>query len=121
MRSPGRTALAAQAPGNALAVKNASMLHTQSPSQKAVTVEVHTPVARQLMACTPPRAAQEPQAGCSIEELRVFILEQLHVVKADSHDLEVRAAVEINQVQGKIDDLAARTNAVLNDVGVFGG
>ena len=94
--------------------------HTQSPQRQALTVDVSSPVARQLMVHTPPLAVHEPQAGCSVEELRIFVLKQLKVVKADSTDLEVRAAARINEVQGKVDDLAARTNAVLNDVGVFG-
>ena len=85
-----------------------------------LAMKVGTPVARQLLATTPPRAAAEPQAGCSIEDFRVFVLEQLNPIKADSADLEVRAAVRINEVQAKVDDLAARTDRVINDVGVFG-
>ena len=47
------------------------------PGQLAIEVDVHTPVARRLVAATPPRAAAEPQAGCSIEDLRVLVLDQL--------------------------------------------
>jgi hypothetical protein len=83
-------------------------------------MEMGTPVARQLMASTPPLAAAEPQAGCSVEGLRVFVLEQLKTIKADSADLEVRAAVRINEVQSKVDDVSARYGRAINDVGVFG-
>ena len=85
-----------------------------------LAMEMGTPVARKLMATTPPLAAMEPQAGCSLEDLRVFVLEQLKTIKADSADLEVRAAVRINEVQSKVDDVSARTDRAINDVGVFG-
>ena len=61
-------------------------------------VAVHTPPTRPAAAITPPQAMEPPQAGCSTEELRVWMI---HIVKNMGKDLnlfEASMAGAVNRV-----------------------
>ena len=76
----------------------------------------------------------EPGVGCTVEELRLWLVRKFAHVNRDATELEVRAAARINQVAtqvgARVDDASTRVAAMqpiarrsanaLNDVGGFG-
>ena len=78
---------------------------------------------------TPP-VVIEPGVGCSLEELRVWVIQKFGHVNRDATELEVRAGARINQVAFAAEETSLRlaaaepivraSAAALNDVGVFG-
>ena len=82
-------------------------------------VAVHTPPTLQAVAITPPQAMEPPQAGCSTEELRVWMI---HIVKNMGKDLnllEVSMAGAVNQVSQGLEEVTKTASDAKKDVGVF--
>ena len=50
----------------------------------------------------------ERQAGCSLEDLRLFVIDKFKTVGKDAMDLEVRAAARINEVLARAGEVAAK-------------
>ena len=85
---------------------------------------MNTPPARPSVPGTPPsEATLEPQAGCSLEELRISAINNFKAVGKDATDLEVRAAAQIDEVQARAGETALGVQAAeppLKGVNVHG-
>ena len=134
-RSPGGTARRAAA-GGAVVVATAAMVALPEPVMAALpgpTVHgMETPPQGRALPASPigtPPVVIEPGAGCSLEELRIWVIQKFGHVNRDATELEVRAGARINQVAFAAEETSLRlavaepivraSAAALNDVGVF--
>jgi hypothetical protein len=65
---------------------------------------------------------EPPPAGCSTEDLRLYVLQVVKQQDAharDTTDLEMRIAVQLNGITRDIGELGKESQAVKRDVGVF--
>ena len=88
----------------------------------AMTAMAMTPPARPSAPVTPPMAMEPPSAGCSTEDLRLYVLQVVKQQDAharDTTDLEMRIAVQLNGITRDIGELGKESQAVKRDVGVF--
>ena len=88
----------------------------------AMTAMAMTPPTRPSAPVTPPMAMEPPSAGCSTEDLRLYVLQVVKQQDAharDTTDLEMRIAVQLNGITRSIEDLGKESQAAKKDVGVF--
>ena len=87
----------------------------------AMAAMAMTPPTRPSAAVTPPTAMEPPPAGCSTEDLRLYVLQVVKQQDAharDTTDLEMRIAVQLNGITRDIGELGKESQAVKRDVGV---
>ena len=81
-------------------------------------VEIHTPQTRPST-MTPPMATDPPPAGCSTEDLRLWMLQVVKAQATDANSLELRIASQMSEIHQTMEHLSGESQAVKKDIGVF--
>ena len=108
--SPGRFAAALEARWQTAVTPTAA---AAAPSAAAQTAIYTPPI--QLGAVTPPMALDTPSAGCSTEDLRLWMLQVVQQQQSDVMDLHVSVANHVNGIRYDPDCLAQESQIVKKD------
>ncbi len=94
-------------------------LMAQAGDRGPVVMGMVTPPRGSKDAATPPDIDGVPAPGCSVDELRAYVLKAMGNVGKDVTTLEVRAAERINQVEAGANNLVPRVNELERKMGIL--
>jgi hypothetical protein len=117
--SPGHASFAAAFNSGSPLERLASEGRWMRAQVAPIAMGVSTPPTRTSGTKNPPQTMEPPTAGCSIEDLRLYVLQVVERQSLDVTQLEVRFTESVNPITRALEELNTESQAVKRDVSVF--